>query len=188
MRYRLLKELPLFPKGTICAIVREEFVEGDSEVEVVREVKDSKIGEIVMECGELKELREKGTFNRWFEKIEAFAPVPRTVYYYITSCGEIKSHTLGNELTDEDYQQIEIGNCFGDKIEAQKAVDQLKALRRLRMKGLYFERGVARFCREEKIATVDVRAKLSYEVSGGSAEFHKENASIIADTSLLFDE
>ena len=55
--------------------------------------------------------------------------------WYIDWRGGIRLADLGNTWEDEK----EIGNCFYSKEEAEKAVEKLKAIKRLKDKGFKFE-------------------------------------------------
>ena len=54
-------------------------------------------------------------------------------YWWIHSCGDILHDYFGN---CSDKQRKQIGNYFETKEEAEKAVEKLKALKRLKDKGL----------------------------------------------------
>lgn len=59
-------------------------------------------------------------------------------YWYMSNNGDIRS--IDYEDTDWDNKRKEIGNYFETKEEAEKAVEKLKAWKRLKDKGFRFER------------------------------------------------
>lgn len=134
-KYRLLKDLPLFPAGTIC-----EIREPDNYSKSVFEVNaDGSLVEI-MDRGELRVIRDEGKFDEWFEEVDeskAWKPEEGGKYYCISYGGSVY---LTRYFSDKiDRHLFEIGNCFKTAEEAEKAVEKLKALRRLREKGLKFK-------------------------------------------------
>lgn len=62
-------------------------------------------------------------------------------YYYITSCGEIthRGYRLWENESIHDKKRKEIGNYFETEEEAEKAVEKLKAWKRLKDSGISFE-------------------------------------------------
>ena len=105
-------------------------------------LRNKKTGEIVEICKICPEPYEARDFdcsslaelNEEWEDYE-----DRKSYYYITSIGEtvfrgfaLKSWNGGDE------RRKEIGNYFETKEEAEKAVEKLKALKRLKDKGICF--------------------------------------------------
>lgn len=60
------------------------------------------------------------------------------VYYYISDFGAIKEGDVGKWPEDEAHRKS-IGNYFYSREEAEKAVEKLKAWKRLRDKGFRFE-------------------------------------------------
>ena len=64
-------------------------------------------------------------------------------YYYITSCGEIthRGYRLWENESVYDKKRKEIGNYFEAREEAEKAVEKLKAWKRLKDKGFRFVEG-----------------------------------------------
>lgn len=94
---------------------------------------DDKIGEIAVECtgctyyySNLAELCEK-----WEDYEE-----PK-VYYYISDFGAIRECEIGIFPEDEEDRK-RIGNYFETKEEAEKALEKLKAWKRLKEKGFRF--------------------------------------------------
>ena len=108
-RYKLLKDLPLAKAGTI----------------------------FIMGGYELGETQRTGKFGEWFEEIEenkVWKPEEGGKYYCISCSGSVY---LTRYFSDKiDRHLFEIGNCFKTKEDAEKAVEKLRALRRLREAGL----------------------------------------------------
>lgn len=77
----------------------------------------------------------------WFEEIEEptrWKPELGHDYYYISGDG----HVYDNSWDDSqfvDRGRFEIGNCFRTEEEAEKAVEKLKAWKRLKDSGLKFK-------------------------------------------------
>lgn len=67
-------------------------------------------------------------------------------YWYISELGGVEEDEWADAKIDEDYK--EIGNYFATKEEAEKAVEKLKAWKRLKDKGF-------RFCGWEDLETLD---------------------------------
>lgn len=62
-------------------------------------------------------------------------------YYYISYCGDVygfSNYYVGSEI-EEDHR--EIGNLFETKEEAERAVEKLKAWKRLKAQGFRFNGG-----------------------------------------------
>lgn len=64
-------------------------------------------------------------------------------YWYINTIGAVGLHTRTNGMTDSENSyiedcQLEIGNYFATKEEAEKAVEKLKAWKRLKDGGFVF--------------------------------------------------
>jgi hypothetical protein len=65
-------------------------------------------------------------------------------YYFIADFGGICARDKGKIVEDEEDRKA-IGNYFETKEEAEKAVEKLKAWKRLRDKGFRFERWFGRW-------------------------------------------
>lgn len=70
---------------------------------------------------------------KWWEYYEE----PKEYWYIDTSMMEVTYNTLGAESDVEEFNK-QIGNYFETKEEAEKAVEKLKAYKRLRDKGFEF--------------------------------------------------
>lgn len=68
------------------------------------------------------------------------APEEPKKYYYITSCGETthRGYRLWENESIYDKNRKQIGNHFETEEEAERAVEKLKALKRLKDKGFRF--------------------------------------------------
>lgn len=106
-------------------------------------LKIKETGEIVELVGEFKRSDGKPDFT--LDTYETLAELCEEVedykepkeYYFITDTGQAKWDTYDNDETDRESK--EIGNYFETKEEAEKAVEKLKAWKRLRDKELTFE-------------------------------------------------
>ena len=72
------------------------------------------------------------------------APEEPKEYWYINTISAVGLHTRTNGMTDSEDsymedRQLEIGNYFETKEEAEKAVEKLKAWKRLKDKGFRFD-------------------------------------------------
>ena len=105
-----------------------------TEIEVIKTFSlspNDEIGEIAVECtgctyyyNNLAELCEK-----WEDYEE-----PK-VYYYISDFGAIRECEIGKYPEDEEDRK-QIGNYFSSREEAEKAVEKIKAWKRLKDKGV----------------------------------------------------
>lgn len=132
-KYKLLKDLPLYPAGTICEI--RELLDNYAE-SVFKVNADDSLVEI-MGREELRVISDEGRFDEWFEEIEesrVWKPKKGEIYYFAYSNGEVANEEYADIPLDR--LRVELGNCFKTEEDAEKAVERLKALRRLREKGL----------------------------------------------------
>ena len=105
-------------------------------------LKNKKTGEIKDACEVLDMKQEDGVLYKYYslaelnEEWEDYEE-PKT-FYYITGNGHI---VKDNDTITQDYADRlqEIGNYFETKEEAEKAVERLKAWKRLKDKGFRFE-------------------------------------------------
>lgn len=106
-------------------------------------------------------------------------------YYYVSDCGniEVSTNDHGYNMPEEIWRKAmerrkEAGNYFETEEEAEKAVEKLKALKRLKDKGFVFKHHeVGSVCTQ--ITEVWIRA----DFSNGMAFL---NDTIKADLDLLF--
>lgn len=94
---------------------------------------DDKIGEIAVECtGATYYYNNLEELCRDWEDVEE----PK-VYYYISDFGAIRECKIGRFPEDEEDRKL-IGNYFTTKEEAERALEKLKAIKRLKDKGFEF--------------------------------------------------
>ena len=85
-------------------------------------------------------LSEINTFNSLAELNEEWEDYEEPKeYWYIENNGDIDKETYEGDEYEEEM--IEIGNYFETKEEAEKAIEKLKAWKRLKDKGFRFEGG-----------------------------------------------
>lgn len=101
-------------------------------------LRNKKTGEIVEDFSYiLLESTNYKTYDSIAELNEEWEDVPEEelkVYWYILGSGEINCiEDIGNDF---DHAHKKIGNYFESKEEAEKAVEKLKAWKRLKDKGL----------------------------------------------------
>lgn len=83
------------------------------------------------------------SLQKMCEEWEDVPEEPKEWYWYIEDNGVIQSSCHYEDLHPTlDKARKEIGNYFETKEEAEKAVEKLKAWKRLKDKGLYFTRDV----------------------------------------------
>lgn len=135
-KYKLLKDLPLYPAGTICEIRKQDdSLYFDGSESVVKVEVDSLVE--IMSIVELRAIRDEGKFSEWFEEVEdskVWEPKEDEYFYCLDTEGCYGVHRNYKSIVEDGM--FEIGNCFKTAEEAEKAVEKLKALRRLREKGL----------------------------------------------------
>ena len=76
----------------------------------------------------------------WFEEIKEptrWGPRIGQKYYLLDSNGSVYDSVWSNDYIDRN--RSEIGNCFESREEAEKAVEKLKAWKRLKDSGLKFK-------------------------------------------------
>ena len=76
----------------------------------------------------------------WFEEIKEptrWEPRIGQKYYLLDSNGSVYDSVWSNDYIDRN--RFEIGNCFESREEAEKAVEKLKAWKRLKDSGLKFK-------------------------------------------------
>lgn len=93
-------------------------------------------GEIIV--NNIDDQEEWYTYNSLAELNEEWEDYQESKkYWFITDCGEVEIDN--NDGVDIDKQRKSIGNYFETKEEAEKAVEKLKAWKRLKDKGLRFK-------------------------------------------------
>ena len=99
-------------------------------------LKNKKTGEIV----EATDFNIMSDYNSLAELNEEWEDYEEPItYYYISDFGAIREGDVGKFVEDEIARK-EIGNYFETPEEAEKAVEKLKAWKRLKDKGFKFER------------------------------------------------
>lgn len=135
-KYKLLKDLPVLKAGAI-------FTLNDYNILYYKDENNS----INIPKSNQDKMKRDGTFDEWFEEIEeskVWKPKEDEEYWYTYGNGDFESDIFPDE-SDNKYSQsmaksrVEIGNCFKTVEDAKKAIEKLKALRRLREKGLMFK-------------------------------------------------
>ena len=111
MKYKLIKELPGCPVGTI----------GES----------NKNGYVYFWVDTYYSIKEVNNFPDWFQPIpdepERWKPKDTAQYFYITSDG-FATFTYFSINDVLDNTRLDFGNCFRTKSEAQKARDAVREL------------------------------------------------------------
>lgn len=64
---------------------------------------------------------------------------PKEQHYYIEPRGQVIELKFGDDIDDLKEELSEIGNYFDTREEAEKAVEKLKAVKRLKDKGFRFD-------------------------------------------------
>ena len=126
-RYKLKKDTPAFKAGTECYIE-----------EAGNMVPCRGISYVIVHKDQLE--KNPNILDDWFEEIrESTRWKPETLqnYYCVTSDGSVAKDDWRN--WDLDNGRFEIGNCFQTKEEAEKAVEKLKAWKRLKDSDLKFK-------------------------------------------------
>lgn len=130
-RYKLLKDTPAFKAGTECYIE-----------EAGNMVPCRGISYTIVHKDQLEE--NPNILTDWFEEVKEptrWKPDTGQKYYYVDSDGSVDSDiwNIWNNYSAIDHGRFEIGNCFQTEEEAEKAVDKLKAWKRLKDSGLKFK-------------------------------------------------
>lgn len=127
-RYKLKKNTPAFKAGTEC------YIEEAGNMVPCRGISYTIVHKDQLE-------NNPDILTDWFEEIEEptrWKPEISHDYYYISGDG----HVYDNSWDDSrfvDNGRFEIGNCFQTKEEAERAVEKLKAWKRLKDSGLKFK-------------------------------------------------
>ena len=127
-RYKLKKDTPAFKAGTECYIE-----------EAGHMVPCHGISYTIVHKDQLE--KNPNILTDWFEEINEstrWKPEMGHDYYYISGDG----HVYDNSWDDSqfvDHGRLNVGNCFESREEAEKAVEKLKAWKRLKDSGLKFK-------------------------------------------------
>lgn len=85
-----------------------------------------------------------GKDGKWYDSLAELnaewedAPEEPKTYYYVSDFGAIREGDIGKYPEDEEDRK-RIGNYFGTREEAEKAIEKLKAWERLKDKGFRFK-------------------------------------------------
>lgn len=128
------------------------------------------------------EFQERGSFAKYSyaslaELNNEWEDYEETKYYFIDGVGIIRERRIGECEEDEEARKI-IGNYFDTKEEAEKAVEKLKAWKRLKDNGL-------KFCAwkiTDDGCSVDIETTLDSEVVRAKQKY------ITDDLNLIFGE
>jgi hypothetical protein len=117
-RYKLLKDLPGFPAGTIFEYFDND---GSPSFEAVNE--------------DIQDERNYTDFPpsvvertpEWFEPVvEQWQPTHEELFWYVDSDGDLVQKNWFDSNTDR--RKLDFGNCFRSREQAREARDRIKAL------------------------------------------------------------
>lgn len=126
-RYKLLKDTPAFKAGTEC------YIEEAGHMVPCRGISYTIVHKDQLE-------KNPNILTDWFEEVKEstrWKPELGYKYYLSDSNGSIYDSVWSNDYIDRS--RSEIGNCFESREEAEKAVEKLKAWKRLKDSGLKFK-------------------------------------------------
>lgn len=135
-KYKLLKDTPCAKAGEICKVSHYDG----------KEIMSTDEGFTAMCADDLEHIRSYEEFDEWFEEVDdkPWEPKDGEKYFYIpseTHCLDENSlfAAIFHDYNKKDEARLSIGNCFRTREDAEKAVEKLKALKRLRGKGFAFK-------------------------------------------------
>lgn len=193
-KYKLLKDLPTFKAGQTFVLLAEyekklcynkTFGETIYRQPGLYMVDDNgKIAVLAYHQTTLDKF--PNILDEWFEEVaenKVWKPKFKDVFYYlVANCG---IHRGMNTQNGFEEMVMSIGNCFRTIEDAEKAVEKLKALRRLREKGL-------RFRHAKRFLDFDSDGHISFifstEVARGMKDGPAFPDEIQKDLDLLFKE
>ena len=126
-RYKLKKDTPAFKAGTEC------YIEEAGNMVPCRGISYTIVHKDQLE-------KNPNILTDWFEEVKEqtrWKPELGYKYYLSDSDGSIYDSVWSNDYIDRS--RSEIGNCFESREEAEKAVEKLKAWKRLKDSGLKFK-------------------------------------------------
>ena len=126
-RYKLKKDTPAFKAGTEC------YIEEAGNMVPCRGISYTIVHKDQLE-------KNPNILTDWFEEVKEqtrWKPELGYKYYLSDSNGSIYDSVWSNDYIDRS--RSEIGNCFESREEAEKAVEKLKAWKRLKDSGLKFK-------------------------------------------------
>ena len=128
-RYKLKRDIPAFKAGTEC------YIEEAGHMVPCRGISYTIVHKDQLE-------KNPNILTDWFEEIKEstrWKPENGETYYRVGSDGRIYDDVWDDSLNITDSERLEIGNCFQTKEEAERAVEKLKAWKRLKDSGLKFK-------------------------------------------------
>ena len=126
-RYQLKKDTPAFKAGTEC------YIEEAGHMVPCRGISYTIVHKDQLE-------KNPNILTDWFEEIEEqtrWKPEEGHRYYFLDSNSLIYESFWSDDYIDRNRSKI--GNCFQTKEEAERAVEKLKAWKRLKDSGLKFK-------------------------------------------------
>lgn len=126
--YRLRKDTPAFKAGTEC------YIEEAGHMVPCRGISYTIVHKDQLE-------KNPNILTDWFEEIDEstrWKPEENQKYYYVSS-SSIVLNDVWYDSSVVDNGRFEIGNCFKTEEEAERAVEKLKAWKRLKDSGLKFK-------------------------------------------------
>lgn len=126
-RYKLKRDTPAFKAGTEC------YIEEAGHMVPCRGISYTIVHKAQLE-------KNPNILTDWFEEVKEptrWKPEVDQEYYSLGRDGSVMNDDWVGISVDCD--RFEIGNCFQTKEEAEKAVEKLKAWKRLKDSGLKFK-------------------------------------------------
>ena len=125
-RYKLKRDIPAFKAGETFRLsdAGNLFRESDNVPVYGRTIID----------------KNPNILAEWFEEIKEstrWKPEENQKYYFLDSNGYVYNNIWAGDSIDRN--RSDIGNCFKSREEAEKAVEKLKAWKRLKDSGLKFK-------------------------------------------------
>lgn len=127
-RYKLKRDIPAFKAGTEC------YIEEAGNMVPCRGISYTIVHKDQLE-------KNPNILTDWFEEVNEstrWKPENDETYYYVSAAGLALDDTW-YDVSRIDHDRFEIGNCFQTKEEAERAVEKLKAWKRLKDSGLKFK-------------------------------------------------
>lgn len=176
-KYKLLKDLPMMKAGAIFTL---------KDIGVLYYKDENRL--MSLSVLDQDKMKRDGTFDEWFEEIkdEPWKPSEGEQYFYISSESQFLNEnchftTIFHDDDRQDRAKLSIGNCFKTTEDVDKAVEKLKALKRLRDKGFTFKQWYyLDDIDDESKVDIRIRVVLNYDLI--------HDLATQGDLSLLFEE